>query len=106
MAYFIDLFSPETHEAFTRSPRDISGFRLRRNHAEKVKTGDIFVCYLTRLSRWFGLLDGTHVTEKPRERLHRGYYSQDLGWQVGTPQLSLETAHPCSITCCNMRRAR
>ena len=29
MAYFIDLFSPETYEAFAHSSRDISGFRLR-----------------------------------------------------------------------------
>jgi hypothetical protein len=58
MAYFIDLFSPETYEAFTRSSRDISGFRSRhRNVAEKIKPGDLFVCYLTRLSRWFGLLE-------------------------------------------------
>ena len=42
MAYFIDLFSPETYEAFSRSPRDISGFRLRhKNRADKVKTGDV-----------------------------------------------------------------
>lgn len=25
--------------------------------AERIKPGDVFVCYLTRLSRWFGLLD-------------------------------------------------
>src|SRR5205807_4640907 len=29
MAYYIDLFSPETYEAFARSSRDISGFRRR-----------------------------------------------------------------------------
>ena len=29
MAYFIDLFSPETYEAFAHSSRHISGFRLR-----------------------------------------------------------------------------
>jgi hypothetical protein len=58
MAYFIDLFSPETYERFARSPRDISGFRLRhKNMAERIKPGDVFVCYLTRLSRWFGLLE-------------------------------------------------
>jgi hypothetical protein len=63
MAYFIDLFSPETYEAFTRSGRDISGFRLRhKGTAERVKPGDTFVCYLTRLSRWFGLLE---VVEGP-----------------------------------------
>jgi hypothetical protein len=29
MAYFINLFSPETYQAFSQSPRDVSGFRLR-----------------------------------------------------------------------------
>src|SRR5215813_1727379 len=58
MAYFIDLFSPETYEAFTRSSQNISGFRLRhKNVAEKIQPGDLFVCYLTRLSRWVGLLE-------------------------------------------------
>jgi hypothetical protein len=69
MAYFIDLFSPETYEAFAQSPRDISGFRLRhKNVAEKIKPGDIFVCYLTRLSRWFGLLEvvkGPFIDDTP-----------------------------------------
>jgi len=63
MAYFIDLFSPETYEAFARSSRDISGFRLRHKRmAERVSPSDIFVCYLTRLSRWCGLLE---VVEGP-----------------------------------------
>ena len=69
MAYFIDLFSPETYEAFARSRRDISGFRLRnKNMAERIKPGDVFVCYLTRLSRWFGLLEvieGPFIDNKP-----------------------------------------
>jgi hypothetical protein len=63
MAYFIDLFSPETYEAFARSSRDVSGFRLRHKRmAERVSPSDIFVCYLTRLSRWCGLLE---VVEGP-----------------------------------------
>ena len=63
MAYYIDLFSPETYMAFAQSQRDISGFRLRhKNLASRVKPGDVFVCYLTRLSRWFGLLE---VVEGP-----------------------------------------
>jgi hypothetical protein len=69
MAYFIDLFSPETHEAFARSTRDISGFRLRhKGMADRIKPGDIFVCYLTRLSRWCGLLEvieGPFIDNKP-----------------------------------------
>jgi hypothetical protein len=69
MAYFIDLFSPETYEAFTRSSRNISGFRLRhKGMADRIKSGDVFVCYLTRLSRWFGLLEvveGPFIDDKP-----------------------------------------
>src|SRR6266568_9485718 len=69
MAYFIDLFSPETYDAFARSARDVSGFRLRhKGMAERIKPGDTFVCYLTRLSRWFGLLevvDGPYIDSTP-----------------------------------------
>jgi hypothetical protein len=69
MAYFIDLFSPETYEAFKVSPRDVSGFRLRQKGlAERINRGDIFVCYLTRVSRWFGtleVLDGPYIDNKP-----------------------------------------
>ena len=63
MSYFLDLFSPETYEAFGRSDRTVSGFRLRqRNVAERVSPGDKLLCYMTRLSRWFGVLE---VVEGP-----------------------------------------
>jgi hypothetical protein len=69
MAYFIDLFSPETCEAFKSSSREVSGFRLRQEPiAKRVKAGDIFVCYMTRLSRWFGVLEvieGPYIDSKP-----------------------------------------
>ena len=69
MAYFIDLFSPETYQAFARSGQDISGFRLRhKNMAERINPHDVFVCYLTRLSRWFGLLEvikGPFIDDRP-----------------------------------------
>src|SRR5216684_725344 len=58
MAYFLNLFSPETYEGFKRSDRQVSGFRLRqKNAAERVHAGDKLLCYLTRLSRWFGVLE-------------------------------------------------
>src|SRR5689334_16162842 len=58
MAYYIDLFSPETHEAFSRSSRDISGFRSRQqNIAERIGAGDLLICYVTRVSRWCGVLE-------------------------------------------------
>lgn len=69
MSYFTDLFSPETYEAFSHSDRGISGFRLRhKGIADRIKPGDVFVCYLTRLSRWCGLLEvleGPFIDHKP-----------------------------------------
>lgn len=58
MTYFLDLFSPDTYEAFGRSARTVSGFRPRqRNVAQRVKAGDRLICYMTRLSRWVGVLE-------------------------------------------------
>jgi predicted RNA-binding protein len=63
MAYYIDLFSPETYRAFSESKRGISGFRERhKNSAAQIKAGDLFICYVTKLSRWVGLLE---VSEGP-----------------------------------------
>ena len=58
MAYYLDLFSPETYEAFSNSKQDVSGFRPRQeNAAAKVKPGDKLICYMTKLSRWIGILE-------------------------------------------------
>ena len=58
MAYYLDLFSPETYEAFGKSSRDVSGFRERQESAaSKIKPGDKLLCYMTKLSRWFGVLE-------------------------------------------------
>jgi len=69
MAYYLDLFSPETYEAFSQSDRSVSGFRVRqRNVAQRISAGDKLVCYMTKLSRWVGLLevlDGPFVDDSP-----------------------------------------
>lgn len=75
MSYYLDLFSPETYKAFSESARDVSGFRLRqRNAASKVKTGDKLICYVTRVSRWVGLLE---VISVPFEDSTPRFYKQD-----------------------------
>ena len=58
MAYFLDLFTPETWGAFCNRGATITGFRQRHRRLaiERVSQGDIFICYLTRLSRWCGVL--------------------------------------------------
>jgi hypothetical protein len=69
MAYYVVLFSPETYEAFSRSSRQISGFRERyKAVAAKIRQGDMLICYLTRLSRWVGVLkviEGPFIDNSP-----------------------------------------
>ena len=69
MAYYINLFSPETYFAFFDSSRGISGFREnRRRIAAHIKHGDKFICYMTKLSRWVGILEvssGYFIADDP-----------------------------------------
>ncbi|MCY4610527.1 MAG: EVE domain-containing protein [Gammaproteobacteria bacterium] len=73
MRYFLNLFSPQTWETFCKSS-NVSGFRKRQQRsASKIKIGDTFVCYLTKVSRWCGVLkitsemysDTTPIFEDP-----------------------------------------
>lgn len=59
MAYFLDLFTPETWTAFRKQGGTVSGFRERQlaTARDRIKPGDILLCYLVRLSRWCGVLE-------------------------------------------------
>ncbi|MBK9097956.1 MAG: EVE domain-containing protein [bacterium] len=58
MKYYTDLFSPETYQAFSNSDRTISGFRKRqKSFVQRLEVGDKLICYVTRISRWFGVLE-------------------------------------------------
>jgi hypothetical protein len=69
MAYFLNLFSPETYEAFGQSEQNVSGFRIRqKNAAGRIKQGDKLICYMTKLSRWFGFVEvesDFYIDDKP-----------------------------------------
>jgi hypothetical protein len=70
MAYFLNLFSPETWQAFRAAGGRISGFsRHQRTQAEKsLEPGSIFLCYLVGLGRWCGALkieSGPFIDETP-----------------------------------------
>ena len=58
MTHFLDLFTPETWQQFRENGAGVTGFRVRHQRManERVKPGDLFICYLTRLSRWCGVL--------------------------------------------------
>jgi hypothetical protein len=60
MNYFIDLFSPETAKAFEKTKKDVTGFRISRKayiENQKIGHGDKFICYVTRLQRFVGILE-------------------------------------------------
>ena len=69
MSYFTDLFTPETWGKFREHGSTVSGFPKRQQTtAEQLKLGDLFCCYVTRLSRWCGVLEvisGVYINSSP-----------------------------------------
>lgn len=58
MAYYLDIFSPTTYEAFSKSSKDLTGVKEgQASYADKLRPGDKLICYLTKLSRWIGVLE-------------------------------------------------
>ena len=68
----LDLFTPETWLAFREIGATITGFRERhlRLANERVSQGDIFLCYLTRLSRWCGVLQAESEAYYDNSSIH------------------------------------
>jgi hypothetical protein len=69
MAFFTDLFTIETYEAFLASDRTVSGFRENQaGMTKRIKHGDKLLVYIKGLSRWAGVLeviDGPIVDRTP-----------------------------------------
>jgi hypothetical protein len=58
MNYWLDLFTGETWGEFRKAGANISGFRDRMRHSfQRVAVGDVFLCYLTGVMRWVGVLE-------------------------------------------------
>ena len=71
--YWLDLFTVETWKEFRDHGSDVSGFSEKRwKTVQKMKPGNYLLCYLTRVSRWVGLLE---VVGEP-------YYDEDRIWKA------------------------
>jgi hypothetical protein len=56
--YWLDLFTVETWKEFQDHGGDVSGFSEKRwPTVQKMRLGDYLLSYLTRVSRWVGLLE-------------------------------------------------
>jgi hypothetical protein len=59
-SYWLDLFTVETWKEFLDHGADVSGFSDKRwKLVQKIRPGDYLLCYLTRVSRWVGVLQVT-----------------------------------------------
>ena len=68
--WYTYLFSPDTYRAFLQTDRSNTGVRKRQQQAaERIQPGDVLVCYMTKVSRWCGLLEvvGGHPYHDPQE---------------------------------------
>lgn len=69
MTFYTNLFSPDTYETFSRSDRTVSGFSKHQHAwARRIQKGDRFICYMTKMSRWVGVLevlDECYVDDTP-----------------------------------------
>ena len=60
MNFWLDLFTGTTWQEFQKAGAKVTGFREHnRKRAQGIKRGDIFLCYLTGVKRWVGLLEVT-----------------------------------------------
>ena len=58
MNWYTYLFSPDTYEAFLQTDRRNAGVRNgSKRAAARIQPGDVLICYLTKISRWCGLLE-------------------------------------------------
>ena len=67
--YWLDLWTPETWEEARQRDFRVTGFRLSRwSVVLKIKPDDLFVCYLTKLSRFCGILKATSQPYKDADK--------------------------------------
>lgn len=58
--HYLHLFTGTTWQEFLEAEGRVAGFRESRwSTVKKIKPGDIFLCYLTGISRWVGILRAT-----------------------------------------------
>lgn len=67
--YWLDLFTPQTWEEARKNEFKLTGFREGRwSIVQKMKPGDLLICYLTKISRFCGILK---VTSEPYKSLEK-----------------------------------
>ena len=73
--YWLDIFTAATLKEFREAGAHTSGFPERQqNTVNKVQPGDIFLCYVTGVSRWVGALEVVGPSDDDRPIWSSGTY--------------------------------
>ena len=68
--HWLNLFSYKTWTEFLNAGGDVTGFREGRwTTVQRIRPGDLMLCYLTGISRWIGLLEVTGPAFKDKARI-------------------------------------
>jgi predicted RNA-binding protein len=69
-SYWLDLFTGVTWNEFQENSLKVSGFRESRwKTVQRIKKGDYFLCYLTGISRFIGVLEVTSTAYKDKSKI-------------------------------------
>lgn len=67
MNYWLDLFTGTTWNEFQKAGTSVSGFdEAQQNAVNRMKSGDVLLCYLTGVKRWVGALEVTGPSNDTR----------------------------------------
>ncbi|GAB4525440.1 MAG: hypothetical protein OHK0046_41310 [Anaerolineae bacterium] len=65
MKYWLNLYTWKTWQEFVQSGKSVTGFRDGRwKTVQKIQSGDVFLCYMTGISRFFAIQEITDAVYK------------------------------------------
>jgi predicted RNA-binding protein len=90
VTYWLDLFSEKTWREFLDSGANVSGFRDGQwTTVQKIAKGDRLLCYLTRVSRFVGILE---VTSDPFRDSTKIWADEDFPCRIKVKPVATLTA--------------
>jgi predicted RNA-binding protein len=94
-SYWINLFTIETWEEFLNAGGSVTGFSESRwSTVQRIKPGDYLLCYLTKVSRFVGILEATTEPYQDKSPIwSKAIYPSRVGVQP-IVTLTPETAVP------------
>lgn len=98
--YWLCLFNQTTWQEFQEAGAEVMGFpETRQKTVRQIKAGDYLLAYMTRISRWFAVLE---VTSEPYDDLDRiwkqALFPCRVGVRVVTSITPEKGVHPLSIS--------